>query len=367
MTPDLQLPVDWDAAAFVGKRLSRPGPVAPRAELEEYVAGLHTAAQASVPHVLEVTKMLPADGRDLTSAALSTVHVVDRAHWVQANTEVMRTMLTPATGTDELDEKPRVMTHTDALSHLMGGAQIGAALSLVSSKVLGQLDPYASDSPATGRLLLVAPNILSVQRSLELDREDFQLWVCLHEQTHALQFATAPWLAAHMTARTQALLRGLTTGTQEFSTAGLIQRGKTAVAQARNFVRGGRNVALTDRFLTPAQRSEMADVGAVMALLEGHADVVMDDVGPRVVPSVRKIRRAFDAKRQDVRARDFIVRKLLGMDAKMAQYRDGAKFVRAVLAEGGWELFNQVWTGPETLPSAQEIANPAAWVQRIAH
>ena len=109
----------------------------------------------------------------------------------------------------------------------------------------------------------------------------------------------------------------------------------------------------------------MADVGAAMALLEGHADVVMDEVGPQVVPSVRAIRKAFDARRENVRARDFVVRKLLGMDAKMAQYRDGAAFVRAVRARGGWDLLNAVWAAPAHLPTAREIADPPAWIRRV--
>ncbi len=364
MSPDLQLPVDWDTAAFVGKHLSKPGPAASHAELDDYVARLRTAAQTSVPHVLDVTRMQPADGRDLATHPLSSVHVVDRARWVEANTQVMRTMLTP--GARAPETVARTFTHSDAMSHLVGGAQVGAALAMVSSKVLGQLDPYASQSPATGRLLLVAPNILAVQRALELDADDFQLWVCLHEQTHALQFAAAPWLAAHMMARTQSLLQDLSARSSEFSSAGIAQRGKAAVTGLRNFVQGGRGLALADRFLTPVQRREMADVGAIMALLEGHADVVMDDVGPRVVPTVRSIRHAFDTRRQNVRARDFVVRKLLGMDAKMAQYRDGAKFVRAVIDDGGWDLLNRVWTGPETLPTAAEIADPRAWVRRVS-
>lgn len=357
------LPIDWEVAAFVGGRFVAPGPVAPREELTELVAGLRSAAQASVPHVIAVTGMHPADGRDLRTHPLSTVHVIDRARWVGANTQVMEAMLSASSPAED-NAQQRVLTHADALSHLVGGAQVGAALSLVAGKVLGQLDPYASSSPETGRLLLVAPNILAVQRGLKLKAADFQLWVCLHEQTHALQFAAAPWLASHMTQHTGALLSEMTS--ERTASGGLVGRGRAAAGAVANFVRGGRDVALVDRFLTPAQRRRMADIGAVMSLLEGHADVVMDEVGPSVVPSVRKIRRAFDARRQDVRARDFVVRKLLGMDAKMAQYRDGAAFVRSVLDSGGWEMFNLVWAGPESLPTAHEIADPRAWVRRVA-
>jgi len=102
-----------------------------------------------------------------------------------------------------------------------------------------------------------------------------------------------------------------------------------------------------------------------MSLLEGHADVVMDDVGPAVVPSVEHIRAKFQKRRQDVSGVDRILRRLLGLEAKMRQYRDGAVFVRAVTDKVGTDGFNTVWTSPETLPLPEEIQNPATWVQRV--
>ena len=351
----------------------RPGAVDERPVLAELVANLRECANTAVEHVVGVTQMRPADGRDLSNTALSSVHVIDRARWVQANTEVMASMLSGSTSEAVTDTLPddvdhglaRAMTHSEALSHVVGGAQIGAALALLAPKVLGQLDPYASSSPGTGRLLLVAPNILAVERALDLDGPDFHLWVALHEQTHALQFAAAPWLAGHMMARSQELMADMSASSRALSEGSASERGKALGRAALNFARGELKTPFVDRLLTPTQRVMMADVGAAMALLEGHADVVMDAVGPQVVPSVRAIRTAFDARRKDVRARDFVARKLLGMDAKMAQYRDGAAFVRAVRARGGWDLLNAVWATPAHLPTALEIADPHAWIRRV--
>jgi uncharacterized protein (DUF2342 family) len=53
------------------------------------------------------------------------------------------------------------------------------------------------------------------------------------------------------------------------------------------------------------------------------------------------------------------------MDAKIAQYRDGAAFVRAVEKEVGRDGFNAVWASPENLPTAREIADARAWVRRV--
>ena len=116
---------------------------------------------------------------------------------------------------------------------------------------------------------------------------------------------------------------------------------------------------------TPEQKEIVDRVTGVMSLLEGHADVVMDGVGPQVIPSVADIRRKFDQRRKGVGALDRVLRKLLGLDAKMAQYRNGAAFVRGVVAKVGMAEFNAVWDRPENLPTRAEIADPSAWVSRV--
>ncbi len=123
-------------------------------------------------------------------------------------------------------------------------------------------------------------------------------------------------------------------------------------------------LSILDLVQTPAQRVIVDKITAVMSLLEGHADVVMDGVGPAVIPSIERIRQKFDVRRQG-QGFDKIIRRLLGLDAKMRQYRDGAEFCRQVIAAVGMPGLNEVWTSPETLPSRAEIAAPAAWLARV--
>ena len=122
---------------------------------------------------------------------------------------------------------------------------------------------------------------------------------------------------------------------------------------------------LADVFVTPEQRERVAALTAVMSLLEGHADVVMDDVGPQVVPSVEEIRRKFDQRRKGAGSVDRVLRRLLGLEAKMRQYRDGAVFCRAVIDKVGVDGLNEVWTSPQTLPTAVEITEPERWLARV--
>ncbi|MCR6688272.1 zinc-dependent metalloprotease [Cellulomonas sp.] len=345
-------PVDWDVAARVGARAARPGPVDSRAGLTALVEGLRSAAGVAAEHVVRTTRLAPADGR--AAADISRVIVVDRAGWAHANARVFATMAADVTvPAHQASPRRRALT----------GVQVGAVLALLSGKVLGQFDPFTpapgapTDAPGEGRLLLVAPNVLEVQRALRVDPADFRLWVALHEQTHALQFAAAPWLAAHLRDRSARLLAGLA-DEQEQSL-------ETVAAGVRRAVSGAGSVL---DVLTEEQRTLFDEVGAVMALLEGHADVTMDAVGRTVVPSVRQIRRRFEARRESgarSRGAQRVVRRVLGMDEKLAQYRDGAVFVRAVRSRVGIAAANAVWAAPEHLPTAAEIADPAAWVRRV--
>ncbi|WP_265522485.1 zinc-dependent metalloprotease [Oerskovia flava] len=361
--------VDWSAAAQIAGRLARPGPAASRTELDDLVADLHAVASAAVPHVLRVTRMrvAPGPGADPGGpTSLGPVYVVDRVRWARANTEIMAAMTAGLPGDHQAEARGRRPRVSQATA-LTGAAQVGAVLAALSSRVLGQFDPYsAPESPGAGRLLLVAPNVLHVERELELVPSDFRLWVALHEQTHALQFSAAPWLADHLRARATSLLADVTESSRRLTEARLRDRLTVAGRAVLGAVRGDGS-SLLDGVLSPEQRHAVEEVSAVMALLEGHADVAMDAVGPRTVRTVRQIRARFERRRDGAGSGTFdaVLRRLLGMDAKIAQYRDGAAFVRAVEKDVGRDGFNAVWAAPENLPTSREIADARAWVRRV--
>jgi len=102
-----------------------------------------------------------------------------------------------------------------------------------------------------------------------------------------------------------------------------------------------------------------------MSLLEGHAEVVVDGVGPDVVPSVAEIRRKFNRRREEANPAEKLIRRLLGIEMKLRQYAEGRSFVRAVVDRVGMDGFNRVFTSPETLPTLSEITDPDAWVNRV--
>jgi coenzyme F420 biosynthesis associated uncharacterized protein len=355
-------------AVATATRLVRPGPEVTRDEARAVVAELRRHAKAAEEHVRSFTGMAEhgAEGDHGTP-----VLVVDRPSWIRANVAGFRDILRPLL--EKMQER-RAGSPGGAVLGAVGskvtGVELGMLLSFLASRVLGQYETFAPASrelPAgengSGRLLLVAPNVVHVERELDVDPHDFRLWVCLHEETHRTQFSAVPWLRDHIEGEIQAFL-----AETDIDPGTLFER----LREAAQSLAGGRpegeagGRSIVELIQTPAQREILARLTAAMSLLEGHADYVMDGVGPQVVPSVGEIREKFQQRRSRGASRlDQALRKLLGLDAKLRQYRDGERFVRAVVDQVGVAGFNRVWTSPNTLPTKAEIAAPAEWIARV--
>lgn len=361
--------VDWNLAVATATRLVRPGPDVSRDEARAVVAELRRHAKASEEHVRAFTRMIP----DSVRPADTPVLVVDRAGWVKANVAGFREVLKPLL--DKMQERRGSSPGGAVLGAVGGkvtGVELGMLLSFLSSRVLGQYETFAPPTrelPAGenggGRLLLVAPNIVHVERELDVDPHDFRLWVCLHEETHRTQFTGVPWLRDHLEGEIQSFLGE--TDVDPMTVLERLREAAQSLAGSRpEGEEGDSGRSLVELVQTPAQREILGRLTAVMSLLEGHADFVMDGVGPQVVPSVAEIREKFQQRRAKGASRlDQALRKLLGLDAKLRQYRDGERFVRAVVDQVGMDGFNRVWTSPNTLPTKTEIAKPADWVARV--
>jgi coenzyme F420 biosynthesis associated uncharacterized protein len=343
--------IDWNVAIKTAERLVPPGPGLSPGEVAEVMADLRAAASAAEGPVRSFTGLTPTGTVDEMP-----VLVVDRRRWVEANLASSRVLLEPVlTKLQKANRAPSGLGKS--IGESINGVEIGALLSFVSTKVLGQFDPFGSEP---GRLLLVAPNIVHAERQLGVDPHDFRRWVCLHEETHRVQFTAVPWLGDHL----RSLVAEFTDAT-DLDAAALGRLLTSGVGEIIRIIRGASDASIMDVLQNDAQRVVVDKVTGVMSLLEGHADVVMDGVGPEVIPSVVEIRRAFERRRAGTGSLDRVVRRLLGLEAKMRQYREGAAFVRAVTEKVGQDGFNAVWASSENLPSKSEILEPQTWVQRV--
>ncbi len=339
-------PVDYGLAIATARLLAPAPPKVSEAEAADIVSELRGLAVQAEEHVRSVTGLVP-------PGPVLEATVVDRAGWAAANVEGFQVVLEPLT--DKLSGKaPSALAA--AATAKVAGVQMGSMLAWLSSKVLGQ---YEAFRPAgeSGRLILVAPNIVETERRLGVDPHDFRLWVALHEVTHRTQFTAVPWMHDHVRSEIGALLQA----TSLDDPAQLVERLKTI---ATGLPKGG---SLVELLQTPEQKVVMDRVTAFMSLLEGHAEHVMDGVGPSVVPSVRHIRKKFDQRRKENHGLvDRLLRRALGLDLKALQYAEGKRFVDTAVRELGMAGFNRVWESPATLPTRQEIREPMLWVARLS-
>jgi coenzyme F420 biosynthesis associated uncharacterized protein len=374
--------IDWDLAISTGVRFARQGPEVSLAD-----------ARAVVAELRGLTAVVQQPVRDLTGltsqGSAGPVAVVDRPGWIRANVGGFRVVLEPLA--EKLAERGNAVPGAGSVIGSVGsrvtGLQAGLILAYLSARVLGQYelflppDESGADGPANatsangasangasasgassgvGRLTLVAPNIVMVERELGVDPHDFRRWVCLHEETHRVQFTSVPWLRGYVQGMmTEFLLAS------DLDPGAIVDRLRAAAGAVAGAVRGGDGDSLIEAMQTPAQRALLDKLTAVMTLVEGHGDYVMDAVGPQVVPSVAEIRERFNARRGSAGRVEQILRRILGIDLKMKQYAEGSRFVHTVVEEAGMAEFNKVWTSPETLPTRAELASPADWLARV--
>jgi coenzyme F420 biosynthesis associated uncharacterized protein len=394
--------IDWDVAVSTGVRWARPGPPVSLAEARRCVTELRSLAGTVHEPVQQVSGLVsPETG--------GRIAVVDRPGWIRANVDGFRVVLEPLVQHLRHGQEGRTGGFPGggplfgSVGPRVTGMQMGLILAYLAGRVLGQYELFlppdldldvaaggtgtgaaagaaadgsplgsplnggATDSAAAdGRLTLVAPNILMVERELDVSPHDFRLWVCLHEETHRVQFTSVRWLRGYVQRQMTDFLLA-----SDLDPAAILDRLRAAGGAVAGAVRGGGDDAdggspsLLEAIQNPRQRVVLDRLTAVMTLVEGHGDYVMDAVGPQVVPSVEQIRRRFTARRNTVGRVEQAVRRILGIDLKMKQYAEGSRFVRTVIDEVGVAGFNRVWDSPETLPTKQEITHPRAWMNRV--
>jgi len=316
---------------------------------------------------------------------LPALETVDRPGWIAANLKSMRPILEMLTERIDAPSAGPLSGPLRSASGFLLGAQVGALTGVLSQRVLGQYDLALLDDRVPPRLLLLAPNMALTARNLAVDRDELVLWVTIHEITHAVQFSGAPWLRDHLGGLLRELIGGLQvtiTGQSSEPNGGGTAAGNGAHGPKDGAEEGGRWPKLPDpgelrELMERARRGELLRltlgedrwalverIQAVMSLIEGHAEHTMDAIGAEVLPSLPRLRAALN-RRREVRSLPWrVLERFLGLEMKLRQYEVGRGFCDAVVSDGGPELLARVWTGPEALPSTEELQAPEQWIAR---
>jgi coenzyme F420 biosynthesis associated uncharacterized protein len=354
-TPTL---INWERVRAVATGMNRVGPADPaiapaiRRQYAEKVA-------RCVPLIAEFTgQRLPRD--------LETIFVFDRNDWVRANIDAFRQLFEPVEAMNR---------RNGGLTSLPGGAvwsvinqtllstQLGVLLGYLSRRVLGQYDLalLGKEPVDAGKLYFVEPNIAAVQQQLDLPGDDFRMWVALHETTHAFEFEANPWLQRRFNELLTSYFRLLE------EDLGQLKRGVDAVKVFMDRARAGRasGERWINSIMTPEQRAIFGELQAIMCILEGYSNYVMNGIGRRLLPGYDRITARISQRQRDRSPAEKIFIRLTGLDMKLEQYVLGERFIDAVVAQRGRDFLARLWTGPETMPTMDEIRAPERWIGRM--
>lgn len=288
---------------------------------------------------------------------------IGRREWVTSNIGSMRALLDPVLGRAGQNLGP-LRPAVQIGVGLVLSTEVGVVLGYLAQRVLGQYELVLLDEAVENRpprLLFVLPNLGQAVRTFDADEREFMTWVTLHEVTHAVQFAGVPWLHAHVAGLVQELLASAEVRID--APRKLRVPSREEVSEIMAALRKGDLISIVTN---KAERDTLDRVQAVMAVIEGHAEHVMDAVAPDLVPSLPRLRAGIDRRRRSQSGLSRLLARLLGMDLKLRQYEQGKRFCDAVVDEAGVRALHHVFSGPEALPTLRELGDPGAWLARTA-
>jgi coenzyme F420 biosynthesis associated uncharacterized protein len=338
--------IDWSLARRVARLAAGNAPAEP------LPGDLDALARDAEQRVVAYTELIP-------GATLPPPEQVNRAEWADINLRGLRVVLDPVA--ERLQPKGG-----GALAGPLRGAaggllavEVGGLTGLLAQRVLGQYELVLLDPDSPTRLLLLAPNLIEAARKLDVDLDQLLAWVAFHEVTHAVQFTAVPWLREHLAGMLRELLE---TVDIDVDLKSLRIPSREDIERLREAFREGGLVML----VAGRERKAVLDrLQATMAVIEGHAEHVMDAVGRDALPDLDGLRRALDRRRADRSGMWRLLERVLGLELKMRQYEVGKRFCDAVVARGGIEALNEAFASPDSLPTWSELDRPDVWLARV--
>ena len=349
-------PVDWDLAERVARRFAGREPIA--------ASYLGRSLDSDFSAVTTQAEQLVGDFTGLHAPGTASACVLDRAQWVHANVGSMRRMLQPLTArvAERVARSP-----VAPIGRRVAGTEMGVLLGFMAQRVLGQYDLLVPDDPdqsagagSNGAVYYVGANILALEKRYAFRPRDFRLWIAIHEVTHRAQFTAVPWLKGYFLSLVEQAMAIV-----DPDPGRLVQ----AMVRAADELRKGHNPlddgGLVALIASSEQRGVLAQVQALMSLLEGHGNSVMNELGRAHIAGQERMARVLQARRRS-RGVAGILYKLLGFESKLRQYEVGEAFVAEVVRVGGPHAIDAAWRGPESLPTMDELAHPTEWLARVA-
>ena len=346
--------IDWSTVHRTAVQMSQTAeaPVRNRAAAREQYTDMVRRSEPLIADYLDVQLPQP----------IQRIAVMDRREWLEANINSFTQLFGLIEEIYQRNAQQGTLgaTFVAGINRRVLSVQVGVLLGVLSRKVLGQYDlSLLAPEPTGGALYFVEPNIDRLQREMGVDAHDFRLWIALHETTHAYEFEAYPWVRDHF----NGLLRRYF-DTINDQLQGL--RGGIGPVLNRLFENWGKGEHWMEMLQTPAQRELFKELQALMSLVEGYSNHIMNAIGQQILPNFDEIERRIEARKEMRTPAQHLFNRITGMDLKLLQYQQGQHFVDTVVQQRGIEFASRVWERAENLPTLEEIRNPERWIARMA-
>jgi coenzyme F420 biosynthesis associated uncharacterized protein len=348
---------DWDRVVSIATSMNKADALTmpQRTELDVEYRSLVERCLPLVSSYMETKIESPVD----------RTYAFDRVDWINANVEAFQNLLAPLN-----DILSRPGANRTVMSALMGGlnrqivsAEMGMLLGYLARRVLGQYDLalISGETSGPGNLYFVEPNIAATEHLLGLPKEEFRLWLALHETTHVFQFEGFPWVRPYFQSLLDEYFVFLKSDLGEF------RNGIHGVRLMVERVRAGQreHVSWIESVMTPDQRVVFGKIQSLMCIIEGYSNHVMNAVGRDLLSKYDEISRKFEKRQRNRSWGEQLLARITGLDMKLEQYRLGEEFVDAIVKACGQSAALQLWKGPEYMPTMAELRAPDAWIRRV--
>lgn len=296
---------------------------------------------------------------------VQNIAAFSRAEWVDANIRTFEKLFAPFERLHQANSSVNdlgTLLMTDVNQVVLSG-ELGVLLGYLARRVLGQYDlSLLGREPLTaGALYFVEPNINAVQQERGLDADDFRLWIALHETTHAFQFEAYPWVREYFNSILEHYFNLITDDlnllrTTEGGLGALVNRIRSNLAAGESWI---------EMVMTPDQKVLFGKLQALMSIIEGYSNYIMNAVGARLLPSYEYIKQRIEERAAQRSPAEKLFIRLTGLALKMEQYRLGEAFINAVVADRGVPFANLVWAGQDYLPTLDELRRHQDWIARV--
>ncbi len=349
--------IDWKRVRSIAVSMNR-GLALTAAERQRSTAQYRELEARCLPIVQEYT------GIELPGA-IDRTFAVDRIDWIEANITSFKRMFEPIEALNAVSSSGSSLT-----SGLLGSAnravlsgEVGILLAYLARHVLGQYDLalLGREPVETGKLYYVEPNIRAVEHAMRLPKTDFRTWLVLHETTHAFEFEGVPWLRDYFNGLLEQYIGFMKQDAEQLRQGWKAMRAMVDRAREQR----GPDVSWLEAVMTPEQREIFNQMQAVMCMVEGYSNHVMNAVGRDLLPKYDAISKTFERRRQDRSQIERLFARLTGLDLKYEQYRLGEEFIDKIAAERGHDVAKRIWDNPASLPTMVEIRQPELWLARV--